>query len=102
MKITKIGILSAAKIQGITLGLFGLLAGIVMMIISLIASAFMGSMGNNTAGIGIGLGMAIIIPLLYGAIGFIGGAIGAFIYNLAAKWVGGLEIDLEKLTNLQI
>jgi hypothetical protein len=96
MKITKIGILSAAKIQGTILGLFGLCAGIIMTIISLIASTLMNSMGNNTAGLGIGIGIAIIIPIIYGAIGFISGAVGAFIYNLAAKWVGGLEIDLEK------
>jgi len=32
--------------------------------------------------------------LLYGIFGGIGAAIGAFIYNLAAGWIGGLEIDI--------
>jgi len=36
----------------------------------------------------------IIFPILYGILGGIGGAIGAAIYNLAAGWVGGLEVDI--------
>jgi hypothetical protein len=37
---------------------------------------------------------AIIFPICYGIIGGIGGAIGAAIYNLAAGWVGGLDVDI--------
>jgi hypothetical protein len=32
---------------------------------------------------------------LHGALGFIGGAIGALLYNLLAKWVGGFEVEVE-------
>ena len=35
------------------------------------------------------------MPVLYGALGFIGGAIGALLYNLFAKWVGGFELEME-------
>ena len=35
------------------------------------------------------------MPLIYGAMGFVGGAIGALIYNLFAKWVGGIELEME-------
>jgi hypothetical protein len=35
------------------------------------------------------------MPLLYGAFGFVGGAIGALLYNLFAKWVGGFELELD-------
>ena len=37
----------------------------------------------------------ILAPFLYGAMGFVFGAIGAWIYNLIAKRLGGIEIQLE-------
>ncbi len=37
------------------------------------------------------IGMLVAYPI----IGFIGGILMAVIYNLAAKWVGGLEVSVE-------
>jgi hypothetical protein len=37
----------------------------------------------------------LFMVILYPAFGFIGGIVGAAIYNLAARLVGGLEITLE-------
>ena len=34
---------------------------------------------------------------MYGIIGFIGGAIGALLYNLFAGMVGGVEIEVENI-----
>jgi hypothetical protein len=45
----------------------------------------------------VGLVMMIAIPVFYGVIGFIGGLIGALVYNVAAGVVGGLELELENL-----
>lgn len=36
----------------------------------------------------------ILIPFLYAAAGFIGGIIVAAVYNLVAKWTGGIEFTL--------
>lgn len=36
-------------------------------------------------------GMMIFLPVLYTVFGFIFTIIGAWVYNLAAKWVGGIE-----------
>jgi hypothetical protein len=45
---------------------------------------------------GIGfLALAILAPVFYAGMGFLMGAITALIYNLAAKWMGGIEIQLE-------
>jgi H+/Cl- antiporter ClcA len=35
------------------------------------------------------------MPVFYGVIGFIAGLIGALLYNLFARWVGGFELELE-------
>lgn len=42
-----------------------------------------------------GIAFAIFAPIFYGVLGFIFGAIGAFLYNLMAKWMGGIEVRLE-------
>ncbi|HTB80437.1 MAG TPA: DUF3566 domain-containing protein [Opitutaceae bacterium] len=44
---------------------------------------------------GFGLGFALLFPLIYAAMGFVLGVIGAFIYNLVAKWIGGIEVEVE-------
>ncbi len=36
-------------------------------------------------------GVALIMPFLYLIFGFVFTAIGALVYNLVAKWVGGIE-----------
>lgn len=49
------------------------------------------------AALGVGMFIAgiIFVPIIYGVMGFIIGALGALLYNLVAKWVGGIEIELE-------
>jgi hypothetical protein len=47
-----------------------------------------------TVGMIFGVGAIICFPVMYGAMGFIFGAIGAFIYNLVAQMIGGVEIEL--------
>jgi hypothetical protein len=49
-----------------------------------------------SGGAHIPIGMAIGMPLLYIAVGFIGGIIGAAFYNVVAGWIGGFEIDYEQ------
>jgi hypothetical protein len=40
-------------------------------------------------------GMGILMPVIYGVMGFIGGVIGAAVYNLVARWIGGIEVEVE-------
>jgi hypothetical protein len=35
------------------------------------------------------------MPIIFAAFGNVAGAIGAFLYNLFARWFGGLEMDFE-------
>jgi len=43
----------------------------------------------------IGIVMMIAIPITYGILGFVMGAIGALIYNAVAGIVGGVKFELE-------
>lgn len=45
--------------------------------------------------IGMGVGAFVFLPFLYAFFGFITGVIGAFIYNLVAGWIGGIEVEVE-------
>jgi hypothetical protein len=38
--------------------------------------------------------LAVLLPVVYAAVGFIGGVIGAALYNVVAKWTGGLEFEV--------
>jgi hypothetical protein len=87
------GVLSVAKIGAI----FGLIWGLVWGIIVAIAGGtFFSALGLRALGLA-GLGATIIVVMLIlGAIlGFIIAAIYAFIYNISAGGVGGIEVDLE-------
>jgi membrane protease YdiL (CAAX protease family) len=39
----------------------------------------------------------IFLPIIYAVVGFIGGVIAGFIYNLVAKWTGGVEFTTEEV-----
>ncbi len=39
-------------------------------------------------------GMLLMLPLLYALAGFIGTLLAAWLYNLAAGWVGGIEVTI--------
>lgn len=93
--IKKIGVGSAAKVYGLTLGLLGIFIGIIYALIF----SFIGTFANEEIpmmGAGLGIFMLILIPIVYGILGFIIGALGAFIYNFVAKKFGGLEIELSE------
>ena len=42
------------------------------------------------------IGFLFIIPLVYAAIGWVMGALAALVYNLVARFIGGLQLDLEQ------
>ena len=88
MVIKRIDPLSAAKIGGIIAAAIGLLAGVVFFLVSSLFGAALGQQeGGGLAMFGGAMGM-VLLPILYGIFGFIGGLIQAFIYNLAAGFVG--------------
>jgi len=103
MTIRRVGVLSLAKIQGLLMLVIGLIIGVIYGLIFMIFGAALASVmpkvESQAIGAGgtvlIGLIMMIAIPITYGLLGFIGGAIGGLIYNALAGIVGGIKIDLE-------
>jgi hypothetical protein len=83
MEIKRFNIVQTGKVLGI---LYGMLA--IIMIPFILIGIFAGGKGGE------GLAPMLIMVILYPVMGFIGGIIGAAFYNLAARWVGGLKIDL--------
>ncbi|MGA2030152.1 MAG: hypothetical protein ABSG87_08785 [Verrucomicrobiota bacterium] len=70
---------------GIVLGvLYGIIA-LIFVPFLLLATLF-GAKGGFIGGI-----FAIFLPIIYAIAGFVGGIISAFVYNLVAKWTGGVE-----------
>jgi hypothetical protein len=101
MVIKRFGVFSAAKIYGVVMAGVGLVIGIPLGLLMIIfGAAMMSASGRNSAaggGVGIGIGVFYMIglPILYGVLGFVLGAISAAIYNMAAGMLGGLEMEME-------
>lgn len=89
-KITKVGVLSLAKFTAAMYALFGFLAGVFFSIFSALG------MKTEAGNLGPAVGMAavIVFPILYGAMGFVGGLITSVFFNLIAGWLGGIEIEI--------
>jgi hypothetical protein len=91
--INSVGVLSVAKIIGLIYGCLGLMFVPLFLLIGL-AGSIVGQQRTPFAGT-LGVVFALFMPLLYGLMGFVMGAIGALLYNLFAKWVGGIELKMD-------
>jgi len=89
----RIGVLSVGKVLACLYALLGLIIGAFM---SLFALAGVAIEGPERAGPALLVNIAAILflPILYGALGFLGGALMAALYNLVASFAGGIEVEL--------
>jgi hypothetical protein len=93
--VKSVGVMSVAKIAGLVYGCLGLLFIPFFLLIGLAGS--LADQGKNPFTGAVGVVFAILAPFLYGVMGFIIGALGALLYNLFAKLVGGFELELGAL-----
>ncbi|HUP40439.1 MAG TPA: hypothetical protein VM115_09995 [Vicinamibacterales bacterium] len=95
MIIKRIGPLSVAKLSAVLYAVMGLILGGVFSLVGL-AGGF-ASETEGAAGIGAMLGVAAIIvfPIFYGLMGFVLTLFAAWLYNFAAGFVGGVEVDIQ-------
>ncbi len=55
--------------------------------------------GTPRVAAGFSMGTLILFPIFYGVLGFIGGIVTAFLYNLVARWTGGVEVTLDTVAS---
>ena len=96
MVIKRVGPLSIAKLMGVMYLFIGLLFAGFLTLVATIGRGF-GVSPNPQFGAMSFLGPLafVVLPLLYGAMGFIVGLISGALYNVIAGWTGGVEIETQ-------
>jgi hypothetical protein len=94
MVIKRVGPVSCARIVGILYAMFGVVTGAFFSIAALVGG-FGPDPSESAFGAMIGAGAVVTFPILYGMMGFVGTLIGAWLYNLLAASLGGIELDVQ-------
>ena len=90
MVIRRVGALSCAKVTGLLYVILGLVVGACLSVVSLLG--FAGGSYSPLQGM-FGAGAIVMLPIFYGALGFFGTLIMAWLFNFAAGVTGGIEVD---------
>ena len=83
-----------AKLLTIIMAFIGIIAGTLYAFIGAIYDV----LTSNSVNLGTALAFLALLgmPIIFGLVGFLTGAIGALIYNLVARWFGGIELEIEQ------
>ncbi|MEP3386819.1 MAG: hypothetical protein ABJO02_01445 [Reichenbachiella sp.] len=93
IRVKKFGVLQTAKVVAI---IYVLVSLIIIMPFALLGSMLTEEFFPEFADFG--AAALLVIPIMYGIIGFIFTAIGCVVYNLIASFTGGIEIEMETAT----
>ncbi len=94
MVIKRVGVMSVAKLYAVMAAAMGLCFGLLVAAVGSIGSTMLSSDGTSLVPFGgFGIAAIVVLPIIYAVMGFIGGLIGAALYNLFAGLVGGIEIE---------
>ena len=93
--VRQIGVVSVGKIYGAISAAIGLVIGIFFALASMVGAGLSGEDGSAIFGAFFGVGAIVLFPVLYGVMGFLGGMLGAALYNVFAGMVGGVSVQLE-------
>ena len=95
-KIKKFNPMSVMKMAAICYAALGLVEGIfVAVVFSMVGAAGTAPEMPRFLVPLFGVASIFIFPCLFAVIGAIGGGLGAVIYNVAARFVGGIEVEVE-------
>jgi hypothetical protein len=95
MELKRVGPWSTAKVLGTMYAAMGLIFGALFACIALVG----GSIARESSEAGafgalFGVGAIVMFPLFYGIGGAVFGALSAWLYNIFAGMVGGIELQL--------
>ncbi|HZD33403.1 MAG TPA: hypothetical protein VE779_17290 [Candidatus Angelobacter sp.] len=93
VRVRSVDVISCAKIYGVLNMAMGVLIGLMFVVIGLVGLA--AAPGQQKFGLIGVLVIAALSPFVYGAMGFVFGAIGALFYNWVASAIGGIQMELE-------
>ncbi len=85
-RVRRISILPAAITFGILYAILGLLVAPFLWVVTRVAPSGFPPFPFQRS--------LLLLPVLYGCVGFVVTAIAAALYNLISGWVGGIEVDL--------
>jgi hypothetical protein len=101
-QIQKVNIFSFARFQALLFALLGLIAGVVYSFGGLAVDTLVSAglvISSETPGLSFGtvlaFGALVGMPLIGATIGLAVGCAEALLYNVYAKWSGGVELDCE-------
>ncbi|SMD38325.1 hypothetical protein SAMN04488029_3746 [Reichenbachiella faecimaris] len=90
IRVKKFGVLQTAKVAAIIYVFISLIIILPFaMLGSMVSEEFFPELAD------FGVVALLMVPIMYGVIGFIFTAIGCVIYNLIASFTGGIEIEME-------
>lgn len=89
----RIGVTSLAKIYGAAGVIVGLVLGVIIAAVGTALGAVKGAVGFGAA---FGVLAIIILPIVYGVVMFVLGAVSAFLYNIIAERIGGVELEFDQ------
>ena len=104
MVLRRIGVWSAARLYGGLCAVLGLLFGVIFALVALAGGMAGMASDGGAGGAGLvsgpfgaifGVGAIIALPLFYGVLGVIMGALTAVLYNLFAGLFGGIELETQ-------
>ena len=95
MVIKRIEPLSLGKVAGVLYGALGLVVGAIVSVAALAGGFNAESAFGPLAGGLAGVAALALLPIFYGGLGFIVAIIAAWLYNLAAGFAGGIQIDVQ-------
>ena len=95
MVLKSIGVFSMAKMLGALYAVAGFLIGLLFALASVVGAGFADAGAEGVWALMFGVGSVIILPVFYGVMGFLAGALMSVIYNVVAGLAGGVELNLE-------